>query len=36
MIHSFWVPQMGGKVDMIPGHIKYIHFVPLTERHVSR
>jgi len=29
VIHSFWVPQMGGKVDMIPGHTKYIHFVPL-------
>ena len=31
MIHSFWVPQMGGKVDMIPGHVKHIHFVPLNE-----
>ena len=30
MIHSFWVPQMGGKVDMIPGHVNRIHFVPLT------
>ena len=30
VIHSFWVPQMGGKVDMIPGHINHIHFVPLT------
>ena len=29
VIHSFWVPQMGGKVDMIPGHVKFIHFVPL-------
>lgn len=29
VIHSFWVPQMGGKVDMIPGHVKYIRFVPL-------
>ena len=30
MIHSFWVPQMGGKVDMIPGHVNHIHFIPLT------
>ncbi len=29
VIHSFWVPQMGGKVDMIPGHVNHIHFVPL-------
>jgi cytochrome c oxidase subunit 2 len=31
VIHSFWVPQMGGKVDMIPGRTNHIHFVPLTE-----
>ena len=30
VIHSFWVPQMGGKVDMIPGHVNHIRFVPLT------
>jgi len=30
VIHSFWVPQMGGKVDMIPGHVNHIHFVPLA------
>lgn len=30
VIHSFWVPQMGGKIDMIPGHVNHIHFVPLT------
>jgi len=29
VIHSFWVPQMGGKVDMIPGHVNHIHFTPL-------
>jgi cytochrome c oxidase subunit 2 len=29
VIHSFWVPQMGGKVDMIPGRVNHIHFVPL-------
>ena len=31
VIHSFWVPQMGGKVDMIPGHVNHIHFVPLKN-----
>jgi cytochrome c oxidase subunit II len=31
VIHSFWVPQMGGKVDMIPGHINHIQFVPLNK-----
>jgi cytochrome c oxidase subunit 2 len=31
VIHSFWVPQMGGKVDMIPGHVNHIRFVPLTD-----
>ena len=31
MIHSFWVPQMGGKVDMIPGRVNHIRFVPLKE-----
>jgi len=31
VIHSFWVPQMGGKVDMIPGRVNHIHFVPLKE-----
>jgi cytochrome c oxidase subunit 2 len=29
VIHSFWVPQMGGKMDMIPGHVNHIHFTPL-------
>lgn len=31
VIHSFWVPQMGGKVDMIPGRVNHIYFVPLRE-----
>jgi len=30
VIHSYWVPQMGGKVDMIPGHINRISFTPAT------
>jgi cytochrome c oxidase subunit 2 len=28
VIHSYWVPQMGGKVDMIPGHVNRISFLP--------
>lgn len=28
VIHSYWVPQLGGKVDMIPGHINRIAFIP--------
>jgi cytochrome c oxidase subunit 2 len=31
VIHSFWIPQMGGKVDMIPGHTRTISFVPTSE-----
>jgi cytochrome c oxidase subunit 2 len=27
VIHSFWVPQLGGKTDMIPGHINYSSFL---------
>lgn len=28
VLHSFWVPQMGGKRDLIPGRINYIYFTP--------
>lgn len=24
VIHSFWVPRLGGKIDAIPGHTNYI------------
>ena len=24
VIHAFWVPELHGKVDMIPGHVNYI------------
>ena len=27
VIHSFWVPQLFGKVDAIPGHTNYVTFV---------
>lgn len=26
VIHSFWVPQLGGKTDVIPGHINHTWF----------
>jgi cytochrome c oxidase subunit 2 len=28
VIHSFWVPQMGGTRDVIPNHINTINFTP--------
>ncbi len=31
VIHSFWVPQMGGKVDLIPGHVNKVTFVPIQN-----
>jgi cytochrome c oxidase subunit 2 len=30
VIHSFWVPQLGGKMDAIPGHTNYT-WVHVTE-----
>lgn len=30
VIHSFWVPQLFGKVDAIPGHKNYVTFVAET------
>ena len=36
VIHSFWVPQMGGKVDMNPGHVNHVRFFPLkTGRYLG-
>jgi cytochrome c oxidase subunit II len=29
VIHSFWIPQMGGKLDMIPGHVNTKTFLPI-------
>lgn len=29
VIHSFWVPQLGGKIDMIPTHQNKLSFTPL-------
>ena len=30
VIHSLWVPQLGGKRDIIPGHSNAITFIPHT------
>ncbi|WP_274426424.1 cytochrome c oxidase subunit II [Chelativorans sp. YIM 93263] len=35
VIHSFWIPSLAGKVDMIPGHVNEITFTP-TEAGVMR
>ena len=32
VIHSFWVPQLVGKVDMMPGHTNRLWFTPDTAR----
>lgn len=28
VIHSFWIPQMGGKIDVIPGRVNHTWFQP--------
>jgi cytochrome c oxidase subunit 2 len=30
VVHSFWVPQLAGKVDMIPGQHNVLRFTPRT------
>jgi cytochrome c oxidase subunit II len=30
VIHSFWVPQLGGKRDVVPGHPNAITLIPLV------
>ena len=30
VIHSFWVPAIGGKRDVIPAHVNHLWFTPLT------
>lgn len=32
VIHSFWAPQLFGKVDMVPGHGNNLFFTPNTAR----
>ena len=28
VIHSFWIPALGGKMDMIPGRLTYLRLQP--------
>ncbi len=28
VIHSFWIPSLGGKIDMIPGHVTRLALTP--------
>ena len=30
VIHSFWVPQIGGKTDLVPGHTNHTSFLAAT------
>jgi cytochrome c oxidase subunit 2 len=32
VIHAFWVPQLAGKVDMVPGHVNEIGFMALPGK----
>ena len=32
VIHSFWVPQLAGKVDIVPGHANELWFTPNEAR----
>ncbi|MBI5878551.1 MAG: cytochrome c oxidase subunit II [Chloroflexi bacterium] len=31
VIHSFWAPQLGGKMDLVPGHVNRFYFVAPKE-----
>lgn len=31
VIHSFWIPQLAGKVDMVPGHENDLWFTPNAD-----
>lgn len=30
VIHSFWCPQIAGKIQLIPGHVNYLTILPVT------
>ena len=32
VIHSFWVPQLSGKIDNVPGHNNHLWFTPTEAR----
>ncbi len=36
VIHSWWIPEMGGKVDAVPGYTTYTWFKALHTGHVPR
>ena len=36
VLHSFWVPNLAGKLDMIPGRINRLTFTPDTAARVPR
>ncbi len=36
VLHSFWVPQMGGKRDLIANHTNYLWFTPDSVGHVAQ
>ena len=36
VIHSFWVPSLAGKQDLIPGRENDIIIVPTQDRHLPR
>ncbi len=36
VIHSFWVPSLAGKQDLIPGRDNDITIVPQQDRHLPR
>lgn len=35
VIHSFWIPGLAGKIDMVPGHVNTVSFTP-TKRGLMR
>ena len=36
VIHSFWIPALGGKMDMIPGRTNRLSLLADQARHLSR
>ena len=36
VIHSFWIPSLGGKMDMIPGRTNRLSLLADEARHLSR
>ena len=36
VIHSFWIPALGGKMDMIPGRTNRLSLLATKRRHLSR